>query len=343
MPDPAGPRGGPARPDSPGAAGPESRPAAPGETSPDFRSRSNLRATPGCLPGRPGRGIRWRRRREPRPTSPEGARPMSQPSRRSFLRRALAGSTLPWLAGAGAGADDGPGPGLIVRSTRPLDAETPVEVVRPVPHAQPPVLRPEPLRAARGRALAPGGWRSTGWSTARSSSGLDDLEGLPSGRPCRRSSSARATAGPTSRRRSPASAGTGGRWATPSGRASGWSTSWPGPGSSADAAHVQLLGADGPPNPKTPAFFRSIPLARALDPSHPPGHGHERRAPAAPPRRADPPGRPRLGGQPLDQVAPQDHRGPRGGPRLLHADRLQDPEGPRPRRASTSSRPTSSP
>ena len=34
-----------------------------------------------------------------------------------------------------------------------------------------------------------------------------------------------------------------------------------------DAAHVQLLGADAPPNPKTPAFFRSIPLARALDPS----------------------------------------------------------------------------
>jgi sulfite oxidase len=34
-----------------------------------------------------------------------------------------------------------------------------------------------------------------------------------------------------------------------------------------DAAHVQLHGADTPPNPKTPAFFRSIPLARALDPS----------------------------------------------------------------------------
>jgi DMSO/TMAO reductase YedYZ molybdopterin-dependent catalytic subunit len=33
-----------------------------------------------------------------------------------------------------------------------------------------------------------------------------------------------------------------------------------------DAAHVQLHGADTPPNPKTPAFFRSIPLSRALDP-----------------------------------------------------------------------------
>jgi DMSO/TMAO reductase YedYZ molybdopterin-dependent catalytic subunit len=33
------------------------------------------------------------------------------------------------------------------------------------------------------------------------------------------------------------------------------------------AAHVHILGADGPPSPKTPAFLRSIPIARALDPS----------------------------------------------------------------------------
>lgn len=33
------------------------------------------------------------------------------------------------------------------------------------------------------------------------------------------------------------------------------------------SAHVHLLGADGPPSPKTPAFFRSIPLERALDPN----------------------------------------------------------------------------
>lgn len=31
--------------------------------------------------------------------------------------------------------------------------------------------------------------------------------------------------------------------------------------------HVQFLGADLPPNPKTPAFFRSLPIARALDPT----------------------------------------------------------------------------
>ena len=33
------------------------------------------------------------------------------------------------------------------------------------------------------------------------------------------------------------------------------------------AAHVHFLGADGPPAPKTPAFLRSLPIARALDPS----------------------------------------------------------------------------
>ena len=31
--------------------------------------------------------------------------------------------------------------------------------------------------------------------------------------------------------------------------------------------HVHLHGADGPPSPKTPAYLRSIPLSRALDPS----------------------------------------------------------------------------
>jgi sulfite oxidase len=35
----------------------------------------------------------------------------------------------------------------------------------------------------------------------------------------------------------------------------------------AGRGHVHLLGADVPPSPKTPAFLRSIPLAKALDPS----------------------------------------------------------------------------
>ncbi|MFO0911284.1 MAG: sulfite oxidase, partial [Isosphaeraceae bacterium] len=33
------------------------------------------------------------------------------------------------------------------------------------------------------------------------------------------------------------------------------------------AAHVQFLGSDGPPSPKTPAWHRSLPIERALDPS----------------------------------------------------------------------------
>jgi len=33
-----------------------------------------------------------------------------------------------------------------------------------------------------------------------------------------------------------------------------------------DAAHVHCLGSDGPPSPKTPAFLRSLPMAKALHP-----------------------------------------------------------------------------
>src|SRR2546423_1420378 len=39
-----------------------------------------------------------------------------------------------------------------------------------------------------------------------------------------------------------------------------------GVGETPGAAHSHHLGAAGPPAPKTPAFLRSIPLARALDP-----------------------------------------------------------------------------
>lgn len=34
-----------------------------------------------------------------------------------------------------------------------------------------------------------------------------------------------------------------------------------------DVKHIHFLGADRPPSPKTPAFFRSIPIERALDPA----------------------------------------------------------------------------
>ena len=38
-------------------------------------------------------------------------------------------------------------------------------------------------------------------------------------------------------------------------------------GIGANHKHVHFLGADGPPNPKTPAFLRSLPIDRATDPS----------------------------------------------------------------------------
>jgi sulfite oxidase len=38
-------------------------------------------------------------------------------------------------------------------------------------------------------------------------------------------------------------------------------------GARLDAGHVHLLGADLPPTPKTPSYLRSIPIARALDPT----------------------------------------------------------------------------
>jgi DMSO/TMAO reductase YedYZ molybdopterin-dependent catalytic subunit len=38
-------------------------------------------------------------------------------------------------------------------------------------------------------------------------------------------------------------------------------------GVGAGAAHVHFLGTDGPPSPKTPLYLRSLPIAKALDPT----------------------------------------------------------------------------
>jgi sulfite oxidase len=192
---------------------------------------------------------------------------MSQSSRRQFLHRALAGSSLPWLAGprpvrASAAVDE---PDLIVRSTRPLDAETRVEVfdrfltpnreffVRS--HFGPPAL-----------GLSPWKLEVEGLVEKPLSLSLGDLDGLervtlPAVLQC---------------------SGNGRAFFAPTIPGVGWekgavgNARWSGvrlidvlkrAGVKADAAHVQFHGADTPPNPKTPAFFRSIPLARALDPS----------------------------------------------------------------------------
>ena len=190
---------------------------------------------------------------------------MSRSSRREFLQRALAGSTLPWVGGWAAQAGFLDDADLIVRSTRPLDAETPVGAfdrfltpnnqffIRS--HFGPPAVGLSPWRLeVEGLVNQP---------TSLSLDQLDGLENvtLPAVLQC--SGNGRAFFQPTI-------AGVG--WE----RGAVGNAEWSGPrlvdvlkraGLQPEAAHVQLHGADTPPNPKTPAFYRSIPLARALDPS----------------------------------------------------------------------------
>lgn len=193
---------------------------------------------------------------------------MGQSSRRDFLQRALAGSSLPWVGGLGsraALADEPAGPDLIVRSSRPLDAETPVEAFDRF-------LTPNPLFFVRSHfgppavGLSPWRLEIDGLVDRPVALSLDDLARLeqvklPAVLQC--SGNGRGFFSPTI-------PGVG--W----GRGAVGNAEWSGvrlvdvlkrAGVQAEAAHVQLMGADSPPNPKTPAFFRSIPLARALDPS----------------------------------------------------------------------------
>jgi len=191
---------------------------------------------------------------------------MSQTSRRDFLQRAVVGPAIPWLAGlpGARGADAPAEPGLIVRSTLPLDAETPVEVFEHF-------LTPNRLFFVRSHFGPPAVGLAAPWRLEVDgmvdrplSLGLDDLAGLdrvtlPAVLQC--SGNGRAFYSPTI-------PGVG--WA----RGAVGNAEWSGvrladvltrAGLKPDVAHVQLHGADAPPNPKTPAFFRSIPLARALD------------------------------------------------------------------------------
>jgi len=193
---------------------------------------------------------------------------MSQTTRRDFLRRFTVAPAVPWLAnlpGTAPGADAPAEPGLIVRSTQPLDAETPVEVFEQF-------LTPNRLFFVRSHfgppavGLAPWRLEVEGRVDRPLSLGLDDLNGLervslPAVLQC--SGNGRAFYSPTI-------PGVG--W----GRGAVGNAEWSGvrladvlarAGIKPDAQHIQLLGADAPPNPKTPPFFRSIPLARALDPA----------------------------------------------------------------------------
>ncbi|WP_435008525.1 sulfite oxidase [Tundrisphaera lichenicola] len=192
---------------------------------------------------------------------------MSRTSRRLILRQALTGFTLPWFGGLAArfaGGADGPGPGLVVRSSRPLDAETP-------PEALDQLLTPNELFFVRSHfgppavGLSPWRLEVEGLVEHPLNLSLDELEGMPKVTlPALLQCSGNGRGNYT-----PTVPGVG--W----GRGAVGNAEWSGvrlvdvlekAGIKPDAAHVQLHGSDTPPNPKTPAYFRSIPLSRALDP-----------------------------------------------------------------------------
>jgi DMSO/TMAO reductase YedYZ molybdopterin-dependent catalytic subunit len=156
-------------------------------------------------------------------------------------------------------------PALIVRNTRPLDLETPVEVFDKY-------LTPNRLFFVRSHFGAPAiglsAWQLevSGSVTKPLSLSLQDLnefEQVTIAAVLQCSGNGRAFF-------KPVIPGIG--WE----RGAVGNAEWSGirlkdllarAGIGKDAAHVHLQGADGPPSPKTPAFLRSIPIGRALDPN----------------------------------------------------------------------------
>ncbi len=184
------------------------------------------------------------------------------PSRREILRRSLAlgaaGLVGPRMALAGEDA----GPELIVRSRRPLDAETPVEAFGTF-------LTPNRLFFVRSHFGAPAVGLTDRWTLTvaggvrtERSFGLDDLAGLdqvtiPAVLQC---------------------SGNGRSLFSPTIPGVGWvkgavgNAEWSGvrladlldrAGVAPGMAHVHLHGADGPPMPRNPPYLRSLPLDRA--------------------------------------------------------------------------------
>jgi DMSO/TMAO reductase YedYZ molybdopterin-dependent catalytic subunit len=191
-------------------------------------------------------------------------------SRRTWFKTAAGGLTFAAAYRAASGTSPlraGPVDGveLIVRSTRPLDLETPVTALGAR-------LTPNELFFVRSHfgepavGLSPWGVEVGGLVDRPRTLGLDDLKGfepvtVPAVLQC--SGNGRAFHRP----RLPGLA-----WE----RGAVGHAEWTGvrladvlerAGLKGEAAHVHFRGADGPPSPKTPAFYRSIPLARALDPS----------------------------------------------------------------------------
>jgi sulfite oxidase len=197
----------------------------------------------------------------------------SGPSRRGWLRAAAGavaagtvGASDPWGARRHPAwaAEAEARTALIVRSHRPLDLETPVEVFDRF-------LTPNHLFFVRSHFGAPaislGPWtlHIRGLVERPLSLGLDDLSAMeevtaPALLQC---------------------SGNGRAYYTPAIPGIGWdrgavgNAEWTGvrladllgrAGVKIPEGHVHLLGADAPPSIKTPMFLRSIPLSRALDP-----------------------------------------------------------------------------
>ena len=197
-----------------------------------------------------------------------------RPSRREVLRRAFKGGAAAGLGiwawskvdpSAWADESETPGRELIIRNLVPLDAETPVTSLGDW-------TTPNDLFFVRSHfgapAIGPEGWRLeiNGLVDRPIELGLDDLSGLEQVRmpvvlQC---------------------AGNGRGLYRPNIPGIGWAkgavgnAEWTGvrladlldrAGVQAGAKHIHLHGADLPPHPKTPPFLRSIPMARAIDPT----------------------------------------------------------------------------
>ena len=190
---------------------------------------------------------------------------MGETNRRQFLQQAaVAGAAAPWIVGQARAADD-TGPQFLIRSSRPLDAETPVEVFDQF-------LTPNRLFFVRSHfgppvvGLSPWTLAIDGMVDRPVTLDLDALKPVPAATlpavlQC--SGNGRALFRPQP---------PGVAWE----KGAVGNAAWGGvpladllrrAGVQPGAGHVHLHAADGPPNPRTPAYFRSIPLDRAMDPS----------------------------------------------------------------------------
>jgi DMSO/TMAO reductase YedYZ molybdopterin-dependent catalytic subunit len=191
-------------------------------------------------------------------------------SRRLVFRQTLSGLLAmgggsTWLGSIAASRGDEPSStGLIVRNMRPLDLETPIGALDSW-------LTPNRVFFVRSHIGVPavelGPWRLrlTGMVDRPATLGLEDLKGLervtvPGVLQC--AGNGRALFRPTI---------PGVPWE----KGAVGHAEWTGvrlvdllqrAGVQQGAAHVHLIGADAPPSPKTPAYIRSIPIARALSP-----------------------------------------------------------------------------